>query len=87
MARKTTPAARMADLTDRLLRGEDLTEEERADLTQLTAAAKAEADMPAAVKALERAQAKADAAQAEIDRLQGLIDTPNRFQSRKGVGQ
>ena len=78
MARKITPTARMADLTDRLLNGGTLADEERLELRDLTTAAKAEAEMPTAVHALERAQAKAAAAQAEIDRLQALIDGPTR---------
>ena len=87
MARKTPQAARAAYLTDKLLSGHMLTDDERGELRMLTAAATAEAEMPAAVRAHERALAKAASAQAEIDRLQGLIDAPNRSQARKGVGQ
>ena len=61
MARKTLHAARAAHLTDKLLSGHMLTDDERCELRTLTAAATAEAEMPAAVRALERAQAKVEA--------------------------
>lgn len=87
MARKTPHAARAAHLTDKLLSGQMLTDDERRELRTLTAAATAEAEMPVAVRALERAQAKVVSAEAEIDRLQALVDAPTRPSARKGVGQ
>ena len=57
----------------------------RRELRTLTAAATAE--MPAAVRALDRAQAKVVSAETEIGRLQSLIDAPNRPSARDGGGQ
>lgn len=84
---RVTGAARAADLTDQMLRGVPLSEDERDELAMLVAAAKAAAELPAAVRALERAQAKVVSAEAEIGRLQSLVDAPNRPSARKGVGQ
>ena len=52
MARKTPHTARAAHLTDKLLSGHMLTDDERGELRMLTAAATAEAEMPAAVRAM-----------------------------------